>query len=90
MLRDVQHAFRVAGLIVVPRHTGQLFGYERGPGGQAPYLVKMIVRRLHRGSRYVTWAQVGDLGSPPRPIRLAVSRSQTSSVTELYAHAPAG
>ncbi|GII85112.1 hypothetical protein Ssi03_31020 [Sphaerisporangium siamense] len=89
LLRGVQHAFRVSGLIVAPRHTGQLFGYERGPGGQAPLLVRMIVRRLHRGSRYVTWDQVASLGTPPAPIRLSVPAAETAPLTELYERDPA-
>ncbi len=40
LLGETQQALRLSGLIVVPRHTGQLFGYERGPGGNSPALVR--------------------------------------------------
>ncbi|GAA3107437.1 hypothetical protein [Streptosporangium carneum] len=81
MLGEVQHAFRVAGLIVVPRHTGQLFGYERGPAGQAPALVAAVVRRLHRNSRYVTWEQVDVIADD---VRLAVPTAELAPLAGLH------
>jgi sporulation protein YlmC with PRC-barrel domain len=85
LLEEVQHAFRVSGLIVVPRHTGQLFGYERGPGGQAPLLVKSLILRLHRGSRYVRWPQIESLpSSPAEPFRLSVPKTELAPLTDLY------
>jgi sporulation protein YlmC with PRC-barrel domain len=89
LLEEVQHAFRLSGLIVVPRHTGQLFGYERGPGGQAPLLVRSIIRRLHHGSCYVPWSQIELPMSSSDGIRLSVPRTELAPLTDLYQRDPA-
>ena len=81
MLGDVQHAFRVDGLIVVPRHTGRLFGYERGPHGPGPALVRALIRGLHRDSRYVTWDQVDTLG---QDVRLSAGKDALLPLADLY------
>ncbi|MFI6316634.1 hypothetical protein ACIBG8_03905 [Nonomuraea sp. NPDC050556] len=81
MLMRTQLAFQLSGLIVSPRYTGQLFGYERGPGGRAPWLVSALVRRLHRNSRFVVWEQIAALGEDG--IRLAVSEADLAPLTEL-------
>jgi sporulation protein YlmC with PRC-barrel domain len=90
LLEQVQHAFRLSGLIVVPRHTGQLFGYERGPGGQAPLLVRSIIHRLHRDSRYVRWSQIESLTPSEEDIRLSVAGSDLAPLTDLYQPDPDG
>jgi len=82
LLQEVRNAFRLDGLIVVPRHTGQLFGYERGPGGRAPWLVSEVIRRLHRNSRFATWSQIATLGG--EAVRLSVPAGALSPLTELY------
>ncbi|MFF5205792.1 hypothetical protein [Streptosporangium sp. NPDC000396] len=82
LLGGVQYAFRIEGLVVVPRHTGQLFGYERGPGGRAPWLVRSVIRWLHSGSRFVTWDQVASLGGDE--IRLSVPAAELLALRELY------
>ncbi|QFY07676.1 PRC-barrel domain containing protein [Nonomuraea phyllanthi] len=82
MLRQVQHAFRVAGLIVVTRHTGRLFGYERGPAVKGPWLVRKVLRALHRNTRYVTWEQVG--GIDGQDIVLRVTKDRLPAVSWLY------
>jgi sporulation protein YlmC with PRC-barrel domain len=89
LLEEVQHAFRLSGLIVVPRHTGQLFGYERGPGGQAPLLVRSIIRRLHHGGCYVPWSQIELPMSSSDGIRLSVPRTELPPLTDLYQRDPA-
>ncbi|MGV9308458.1 hypothetical protein ACWDLG_34225 [Nonomuraea sp. NPDC003727] len=85
MLGQVQHALRVSGLIVVPRNTGQLLGYERGPGGQSPWLVRVVIRRLHRHSRYVRWEQIESL--EPH-VRLAVPAADLAPLSSLYQPQP--
>jgi sporulation protein YlmC with PRC-barrel domain len=79
MLNEVQHAFGVAGFIVAPRHTGRLFGYERGAGDKGPALVRSIIRLLHQGSRHVTWEQVDTLAAE---IRLTVPASDLSPLSD--------
>ncbi|NAS20800.1 hypothetical protein GT755_03770 [Herbidospora sp. NEAU-GS84] len=81
LLGETTQALRLSGLVVVPRHTGQLFGYERGPGGNSPALVRAVIRRLHRGSRFVGWEQIGDPGDP---IRLIEPRAALLPLHELF------
>lgn len=82
LLQEVRNAFRLDGLIVVPRHSGRLFGYERGPGGRAPWLVGKVIRRLHRHSRFATWYQIATLDG--EAVRLSVPAEDLSPLTELY------
>ncbi|MFI6737638.1 hypothetical protein ACIBI9_32335 [Nonomuraea sp. NPDC050451] len=82
LLLQVHNAFRVAGLIVVTRHTGRLFGYERGPAIKGPWLVRALLQVLHRHTRYVPWEHVDridDLG-----ILLRVPQHELASVHDLY------
>ncbi|MFI6600538.1 hypothetical protein ACIBHX_30205 [Nonomuraea sp. NPDC050536] len=85
MLGQVQHALRLSGLIVVPRNTGRLFGYERGPGGQNPWLVRVIIRRLHRHSRYAGWDQVESI---EQEVRLAVPATDLAPLSDLFQSQP--
>ncbi|MEU4540339.1 hypothetical protein AB0G15_36420 [Streptosporangium sp. NPDC023825] len=82
LLGEVRNAFRLDGLIVAPRHTGRLFGYERGPGGRAPWLVSKVIRRLHRHSRFATWSQIATLGG--ETVCLSVPADELSPLAELY------
>ncbi|MFF5113127.1 PRC-barrel domain-containing protein [Streptosporangium sp. NPDC000509] len=82
LIEEVRNAFRFNGLIVVPRHTGRLFGYERGPGGRAPWLVREVIRRLHRNSRFAAWSQIASLGG--EAVRLSVPVGELSPLRELY------
>lgn len=79
LLMGVQHAFRISGLIVVPRWTGKLLGYERGPGGRAPWLVSAVIRRHLKDSRLVAWEQVA---TPD--LRLNVPADRLAPLTDLY------
>jgi sporulation protein YlmC with PRC-barrel domain len=79
MLSEVQHAFAVTGLIVAPRHTGRLFGYERCDKG--PALVRSVIRLLHQGTCYATWPQV-DTFAPE--IRLTVPAADLTPLSETY------
>ena len=49
----------VESLLVSPRHTGSLFGYERRRD-QGPALLRAVVRRLHRHAILVDWTAVAD------------------------------
>jgi sporulation protein YlmC with PRC-barrel domain len=82
LLRQVHNAFRVAGLIVVTRHTGRLFGYERGPAIKGPWLVRALLRVLHRNTRYVPWEHVERIDDAG--ILLRVPLSEVTSVHDLY------
>jgi sporulation protein YlmC with PRC-barrel domain len=56
LVRDEGY-WTVKGLRVAQGHVRSLFGYEReGAGG--PAVVRWLVRRLHRGDRFVPWEDV--------------------------------
>ena len=59
----------VVGLLVSGRHTGSLLGYERRRE-QGPWLVRRLVRALHRGAFYVEWADVESWDASARRVRL--------------------
>ncbi|MGW6502304.1 hypothetical protein [Nonomuraea angiospora] len=82
LLRQVHHAFRVAGLIVVTRHTGRLFGYERGPAIKGPWLVRAVLRVLHRNTRYVPWEHVERIDDAG--VLLRVPLDELTPVHDLY------
>ena len=50
--------FTLESLIVSPRRTGSLLGYERREQ-QGPWLVRLIVLALHRQAVLVQWQDVG-------------------------------
>ncbi|MFI9592291.1 hypothetical protein [Nonomuraea sp. NPDC052265] len=93
LLMGVQNAFRISDLIVVPRRTGKLFGYERGPGGRAPWLVETLIRHRLKGSKLVAWDQLAwehgtwreetDAG-----LRLNVPADRLAPLGELYEREP--
>ncbi|MBO3751174.1 hypothetical protein J5X84_34305 [Streptosporangiaceae bacterium NEAU-GS5] len=82
LLGEATQALRVAGYIIAPSHTGQLFGYERARGGARPALVSAIIRRLHRNSVYATHEQL-DPSTPDGPLKLRTPRDRLLSLTEL-------
>jgi sporulation protein YlmC with PRC-barrel domain len=47
----------VESLVVSPRATGSLFGYDRRPD-QGPLLLRAIIRFLHRHAFIVDWRDV--------------------------------
>lgn len=47
----------VDGLVVGRRRPGTLFGYARNPG-QGPWMVRSVVRLLHRHTGYLAWEDV--------------------------------
>jgi hypothetical protein len=53
-LRGAMAAPRVRAVIISRRHTGALLGYDRRDQ-QGPWLIRIIVRRLHRQLRIVDW-----------------------------------
>jgi hypothetical protein len=56
---------RVQALVVSRRHTGALLGYD-GRRAQGPWLVRTVVRTLHRHAVVVPWEAVADPGPPIR------------------------
>jgi sporulation protein YlmC with PRC-barrel domain len=63
----------VTGIRVAHRHARSLFGYEReDAGGPAP--VRWLVRRLHRGDRFVPWSDVRYVSD--REVRVRIGEPQ--------------
>jgi hypothetical protein len=52
---------RLQTLVVNPRRAGTLLGYEK-ERKQGPWLVRRVVELLHRGSRFVEWDAVAEVG----------------------------
>jgi sporulation protein YlmC with PRC-barrel domain len=67
----------VESLLVSPRNTGALFGYERR-SEQGPWLVRAVVRRLHRGAVLIPWSDVGQWDRDERRIELAQNDKRSS------------
>lgn len=47
---------RAAGIIVDTRHAGSMLGYDRS-SRQGPLVLRLVIRRLHRGAGYAPWQQ---------------------------------
>jgi hypothetical protein len=63
-LRGTNAALRVDALLVSRHHTGSELGYDRRR--QGPWLVRIIVARLHRHMQVIPWSAVSDEGPPIR------------------------
>jgi hypothetical protein len=62
-LRGAMRAPRVNALIVSARHTGSLLGYDRR-GQLGPWMIRAIVKRLHRHLVVVSWSDVASHAGP--------------------------
>jgi sporulation protein YlmC with PRC-barrel domain len=60
-LRGAMATPRVTALLVSRRHTGSMLGYDRR-AQQGPWLIRALVRRLHRHLTEVPWAAVASYG----------------------------
>src|SRR4051794_2695418 len=62
---------RVESVLVDRRHLGRLFGYERHRQ-QGPWLLRTVIRRLHRHARMISWSDVehASLTRAARELRL--------------------
>jgi sporulation protein YlmC with PRC-barrel domain len=58
------------GLVVGRGRPGSLLGYDRR-GDQGPWLVSRLVRRIHRHSGYLSWADVVEIDWDARRITAA-------------------
>jgi hypothetical protein len=57
----------VTGLIVDRRYRGSMLGYDRR-GDQGPWIVRVVMRRVHRHARFLPWAGVGRIIWPDEPL----------------------
>ena len=63
----------VDGLLVDGRHAGSLLGYDRR-NDQGPWLVRALVRALHRNAGYVAWSDVDRVEWDEGRVRLTTRR----------------
>jgi hypothetical protein len=56
-VRGTRAELLVEGFVVGTRHAGSLLGYDRR-GGMGPWLLRRLVRWLHRHAGYVAWEAV--------------------------------
>jgi hypothetical protein len=56
---------RIDSLLVSRHHTGSALGYDRRKQ-HGPWLIRAIVRWLHRHMRVIPWSMVADEGPPIR------------------------
>lgn len=59
----------VEGIIVGRMRPGTLFGYDRHPD-QGPWLIRTIVRFLHRHTGYLAWEDVDHVDWDARVVHL--------------------
>jgi sporulation protein YlmC with PRC-barrel domain len=60
----------VESLLVSPRNTGALFGYERRTE-QGPWLVRAAIRWLHRDAFLIAWNDIAEWDEAAHRIDLA-------------------
>jgi len=72
---DPGERFRVIGLVVGHGRPGSYFGYDRRPD-MGPWLVRVVVRWLHRDSVYVDLEDLSELDWDAGVIRVDPARTQ--------------
>lgn len=66
----------VDGLVVAHRHTGSMLGYDRRVE-QGPWLVRSLVRRLHRHTGYLPMAAVTSIDWEARVVHTSADALDT-------------
>jgi hypothetical protein len=56
-LRGAMCAPRIHAILVSRRHVGSMLGYDRREQ-QGPWLIRVIVRRLHRHLQVIPWSAI--------------------------------
>jgi sporulation protein YlmC with PRC-barrel domain len=64
-LRGAMQAPRIEALLVSRARVGAQLGYDRREQ-QGPWLIRVVVRRLHRNLLVVPWSDVEDYAGPVR------------------------
>jgi hypothetical protein len=70
-VRGTMSELVVDGFIIGRRRPGTLFGYDRNPS-MGPWVLRVIVRALHRRTGYVDWSDVRRVDWDTRTLRLRV------------------
>jgi sporulation protein YlmC with PRC-barrel domain len=74
-VRGVFAELVVDGIVVGGHHAGSMLGYDRR-GEQGPWLVRILVRALHRHAGYVPWSDVESIDPERREIRTTLRTLQ--------------
>jgi hypothetical protein len=74
-VRGVFAELVVDGIIVSDHHAGSMLGYDRR-AEQGPWLVRALVRALHRHAGYVAWSDLEAIDLERREIRTSLRRMQ--------------
>jgi hypothetical protein len=72
------------GLVVGKRRPGTLFGYDRHPD-QGPWMIRVIVRWMHRHTGYLQWSDVEQIDWEDREVHVTVT-----GLRDLQASRPGG
>lgn len=62
----------VSGLLVGRARPGTLFGYDRDPD-MGPWLVRTVVRAIHRHTGYLEWSDVEQVDWDARLVRVRIA-----------------
>jgi hypothetical protein len=57
------------GLVVGRHRPGTLFGYDRDPH-RGPWMVRVVMRRLHRRTGYLEWGDVASIDWEERVVHV--------------------
>jgi hypothetical protein len=71
-LRGRYASLRVDAALVSGRHVGSTLGYDRRPD-QGPWLIRLVVRWLHRDARVIAWTDLVEENGAVRLRRSAQS-----------------
>ncbi|HLN75391.1 MAG TPA: hypothetical protein VK204_00020 [Nocardioidaceae bacterium] len=71
-VRGLLSEYVVDGLIVGKMRPGTLFGYDRHPK-QGPWVIRQVIRYLHRDTGYVGWGDVEDVDWDAQVVHLRVN-----------------
>jgi sporulation protein YlmC with PRC-barrel domain len=74
-VRGVRAELVVEGIVVSDRHAGSMLGYDRRDD-QGPWLVRRLVRRVHRNARYLPWSAVREVDWETKGISVDASSLQ--------------
>jgi hypothetical protein len=58
------------GLVVGRHRPGTLFGYDRDPR-RGPWLIRVVMRRLHRRTGYLDWGDVASIDWEQRVVHVS-------------------
>ena len=72
-VRGLQAELVVDGLVISDRHAGSMLGYDRR-AEQGPWLVRAVVRRLHRKAKYLPWTAVAAVAWGDRRVTVDAKR----------------